>query len=65
MLVNFFPNENYIFKLPDHSWCPTEIVLANGEKHKEPLPYVEGMNFYNSVGLRFEAEAAREAIAKG
>jgi hypothetical protein len=29
------------------------------------LPECDVTNFYNSVGLRFEAEAVHEAISKG
>lgn len=51
-------------QIPDFSWCPTEYIL-NGEKYTDPLPPCGHTNFDGSVGLRFQAEAAREAISKG
>ena len=37
----------------------------NDVKHVEPLPESEPTHFTNSVGLRFQAEGVREAIANG
>jgi hypothetical protein len=51
-------------KIPDYSWSPTEFIL-NETKFTVPLPECGPTNFDHSVGLRFQAEATREAIAKG
>lgn len=54
-----------ILEIPDFSWCPQEY-LVNGEKRVVPLPECASPTIFdNSVGLRFQAEAARQAIAKG
>jgi hypothetical protein len=57
----------FYFKIPQFLWCPTELVLANGEKLVFPIENCEKVetNFYNSVGLRYQAEAARVAINNG
>lgn len=54
-----------ILQIPDFSWCPSELILPNGEIFRLPLPECPETNFLNSVGLRFQAESAREAISKG
>lgn len=52
-------------EIPDFSWCPVEFIKADKSVHKEPLPDCPPTNFFNSVGLSYEAEACREAISKG
>lgn len=54
-----------IFKIPEFSWCPTKYINQNGEQIVNNLPECEKTNFFNSVGLRFQAEEARLAIQKG
>jgi len=41
------------------------LVLPNGEIAEQSLPECEKTNYHNSVGLRFQAEAIREYIARG
>ena len=41
------------------------MILSNGSVINDPLPECALTNFPNSVGLRFQAEAAREAISQG
>jgi hypothetical protein len=48
-------------------WCPTELILSNGEKLVFPIENSENIhtNFLNSVGLSYQAEAVRRAINEG
>jgi len=56
-------------QIPEFSWSPSRLILPNGETFSSPLPELNQKypttNFSNSVGLRFQAEAVREAISKG
>ena len=52
-------------KIPNNSFAPTELILPNGYVVRDELPQCGATNFPNSVGLRFQAEAAREAISQG
>lgn len=65
------PNEAYVIgtkgmiKVPNF-WCPTCMILPDGNKIESPLPQTEGkFNFINSTGLNYEAKEARECILKG
>lgn len=51
-----------VIEIPEHA--PSEYFL-NGVKHSEPLPECQWNEKKYKVGLRFQAEAAREAIAQG
>lgn len=51
-------------KIPNYTWCPTELILANGEHVKETLENIP-TNYINSVGLKYEAEEVRLAISQG
>ena len=53
------------FKIPEFAWCPTKLILPNGELFQTNLPESEKTNFFNSVGLRYEADEARKAILHG
>jgi len=53
-----------VLNIPEFSWCPIEYVV-NGRLFREELPECEKTNFHRSVGLRYQAEAVREVIAKG
>mgnify|MGYP001811367195 CR=1 FL=1 len=50
-------------EIPENSWSPTTLIV-NGEKHEVPLPEMKS-NFFNSSGLRYEAEEVRKAISHG
>ncbi|XP_061524694.1 trans-1,2-dihydrobenzene-1,2-diol dehydrogenase-like [Phycodurus eques] len=52
-------------RIPAHMWCPTS-VLVNGKESQYPVPepYLP-LNFLNSTGLRYEAEAVRQCLLKG
>ena len=39
--------------------------MPDGTVHEEKLPESEATYYKNSVGLRFQAEAARQAIGQG
>lgn len=59
----YIVGEKGSIQIPHHSWCPTELIV-NDQKHTIPLAELK-TNFDNSVGLQFEAEAVRLAIANG
>lgn len=54
-----------VMQIPHFSWCPSELILPNGEVAKFPYPECAETNFQNSVGLRYQAESAYEAISNG
>ena len=41
-----------VLQIPSFSWCPSEMILPNGEVFSEALPECGPTNFDNSVGLR-------------
>ncbi|XP_077570299.1 trans-1,2-dihydrobenzene-1,2-diol dehydrogenase-like [Stigmatopora nigra] len=52
-------------KIPAHMWCPTSMVV-NGKESHYPLPEPDlPLNFLNSTGMRYEAEAVRQCLLKG
>ena len=53
-----------IKKIPEFAWCPTKLIMPDGTLHEEKLPECK-THYFNSIGLRFQAEAARQAIGKG
>lgn len=55
-----------VVRIPDYFWCPTQIILPNGERRQSPLPStMRETNFEHSAGLRYEAIACREQILQG
>ena len=55
-----------VVRIPDHFWCPTQIIMPNGERRESPLPStMRETNFEHSAGLRYEAIACREQILQG
>ena len=55
-----------IVRLPTHFWCPTHIVLPDGQTIDRPLPETaKKTNYEHSAGLRYQAIACREQIIKG
>jgi len=62
--ASFFCGTKGYIQIPEFSWCPEQLILPNKEVVVEKLPEVK-TNFGNSVGLRFEAEEIRLAIAQG
>ena len=59
----YIVGEKGCIQIPNHSWCPTELIV-NGEKYTIPLPPVN-TQFDNGIGIKFEVEAVRQAIASG
>lgn len=54
-----------IIKLPKF-WCPTELIMPNGEVKTYALPDSKVPFLHtNSAGLCYQAEAARQCIARG
>ncbi|XP_019935572.1 trans-1,2-dihydrobenzene-1,2-diol dehydrogenase [Paralichthys olivaceus] len=52
-------------KVPDHMWSPTSLVV-NGKETQYPVPEPHlPLNFLNSTGMRYEAEAVRQCLLKG
>lgn len=56
-----------VIKIESPFWCPTKMVLPNGELYEVPLP---GMtkgpyNFGNSEGLQYEAQEVRRCLKAG
>ncbi|XP_077375881.1 trans-1,2-dihydrobenzene-1,2-diol dehydrogenase-like isoform X2 [Festucalex cinctus] len=52
-------------RIPAHMWCPTSVVV-NGKESKYPVPDPSlPLNFLNSTGMRYEAEAVRQCLLKG
>ncbi|XP_057705597.1 trans-1,2-dihydrobenzene-1,2-diol dehydrogenase-like isoform X2 [Corythoichthys intestinalis] len=52
-------------RIPAHMWCPTEMVVKGKESHYPvPEPHLP-LNFLNSTGMRYEAEAVRQCLLKG
>ncbi|CAF1563017.1 unnamed protein product, partial [Didymodactylos carnosus] len=55
-----------VISIPKCIWCPTELNMSGANTIVKPLPALEkATNFMNSVGLRYEAIAVREAILCG
>ena len=55
-----------VVRIPNHFWCPTEILLPNGERKHSTLPTtMKETNFVHSAGLCYEAMACREQIIRG
>ena len=55
-------------KIPDNFWCPTSLVMYDGEVKEFSLPKVknsEKFNYGNSQGLTYEAQCFRECLLKG
>ncbi|XP_037822277.1 trans-1,2-dihydrobenzene-1,2-diol dehydrogenase-like [Lucilia sericata] len=47
-------------------WCPTKIIDIDGQEKEWVLPKGKHpINFINSEGMRYEAEAARQSILEG
>jgi len=56
--------EKGVLYIPSNSWCPSELVLPNGEEVSIPiLPNEKG--YHRSVGLKYQAEAVRLALEQG
>ncbi|XP_061131678.1 trans-1,2-dihydrobenzene-1,2-diol dehydrogenase-like [Syngnathus typhle] len=52
-------------RIPAHMWCPTSLVV-NGKETQYPVPKSDvALNFFNSTGMRYEAEAVRQCLLKG
>ena len=52
-------------KIPVPFWCPTKIETAEGTK-EFPLPEPAlPLNFFNSTGMRYEAEEVRRCLREG
>ncbi|XP_077419655.1 trans-1,2-dihydrobenzene-1,2-diol dehydrogenase-like isoform X2 [Vanacampus margaritifer] len=52
-------------RIPAHMWCPTSLVV-NGKESTFPVPDPSlPLNFLNSTGMRYEAEAVRQCLLKG
>ena len=55
-----------VVSLPTHFWCPTKMILPNGNQVEYKLPEtLKPTNYTNSAGLRYEAIACREQIMNG
>ena len=55
-----------IVRIPTYFWCPTNIVLPNGQTIEQPLPEtMKKTNYEHSAGLRYQAIACREQIISG
>ncbi|XP_065177633.1 trans-1,2-dihydrobenzene-1,2-diol dehydrogenase-like [Sycon ciliatum] len=53
-------------KLPKPFWCATEVEHSDGSKKSFPLPATsDPFNFFNSCGLRYEAEEVRQCVEAG
>jgi len=65
----FIVGDKDVMQIPDYSWSPHKLLLPGNEVFEaEKLEFNEKyptINFDNSLCLRFEAEAVREAISKG
>ncbi|XP_055519140.1 LOW QUALITY PROTEIN: trans-1,2-dihydrobenzene-1,2-diol dehydrogenase-like [Leucoraja erinacea] len=56
---------NGTITVPGHMWCPTSLMV-NGDREEFPLPTPsQPLNFFNSTGLRYEAEEVRQCLKKG
>lgn len=55
----------FFFQIAEHMWCPTSLVV-NGKETQYPLPepYLP-LNFFNSTGMRYQAEEVRQCLLKG
>ncbi|XP_019722200.1 trans-1,2-dihydrobenzene-1,2-diol dehydrogenase-like isoform X2 [Hippocampus comes] len=52
-------------RIPAHMWCPTSVVV-NGKESQYPVPESDfTLNFLNSTGMCYEAEAVRQCLLKG
>lgn len=60
----YIAGEAGCIQIPEYAWCPTKLIMPDGSLHEEKLPEC-GTYYKNSVGLRFQAEAARQAISEG
>jgi dihydrodiol dehydrogenase / D-xylose 1-dehydrogenase (NADP) len=60
----YIAGEKGCMQIPEFVWCPTKLIMPDGTLHEEHLPDVK-TNYDRSVGLRYQAEAIREAIGKG
>jgi len=55
-----------VVSIPTYFWCPTQIVLPNGDKVDHDLPEtIKKTHYEHSAGLRYEAIACREQIMSG
>ncbi|XP_047437004.1 trans-1,2-dihydrobenzene-1,2-diol dehydrogenase-like [Mugil cephalus] len=51
--------------IPEHMWCPTSLKVNGKEtQYTLPEPYLP-INFFNSTGMRYEAEEVRQCLLKG
>jgi len=57
--------EKGVIQIRENMTAPTELILANGERVRVPLPACGRTNFANSAGLCYEAEEVRLAIGNG
>ncbi|XP_054849496.1 trans-1,2-dihydrobenzene-1,2-diol dehydrogenase-like [Eublepharis macularius] len=54
-----------IIEIPGFFWCPKQLVV-NGKNEEFPLPAPsQKLNFFNSTGLRYEAEHVRQCLLQG
>jgi dihydrodiol dehydrogenase / D-xylose 1-dehydrogenase (NADP) len=60
----YIAGEKGTIQIPEYAWCPTKMIMPDGTIYEEKLPECK-TNYYNSVGLRFQAEAVRQAISNG